>query len=256
MATDTLLRRITSHADLLDLTGADPFVRWGIPDPLTGEVLAGRGAVAVERCGRRGRGLWVFPHSGGGSAQVRELLESLAGVVDELGITGISLPQQYADQLAAVYDLGDGGEWDWMWTTRIPPVVPSEDQLVSLDDTADADELTELSTAHSPTAEGDPGTGRTRLWLGVRTPTGELVAAGAMQLLDSGAPHLAGIVTHGAHRGHGLGRAVTAGLTRHAIAEHGVCTLGMYSANPPARALYHGLGYATAYAWHSRRLAG
>lgn len=62
-------------------------------------------------------------------------------------------------------------------------------------------------------------------------------------------------MTDVALRGRGLGRAVTAGLTRWAIARHGVCTLGMYSDNPPARALYLGLGYRTAYAWHSRRLA-
>ncbi|WP_114907661.1 GNAT family N-acetyltransferase [Ornithinimicrobium murale] len=256
MTPDTLLRSITSHADLLDLTGGDPFVRWGIPDPLTGVVLAGRGAVAVERWGRRGRGLWVFPHSGGDRHAVRELLESLTTPVAELGITGISLPQEYADLLAEAFELGDGGEWDWMWTTQVPPLVRGEDQLVTLDDTADAEELGELSRVHSPTGEGEPGTGVTSLWLGIRSAEGELVAAGAMQALESGAPHLAGIVTHADHRGLGLGRAVTAGLTRHAVAAHGVCTLGMYSANPPARRIYNDLGYQTAYAWHSRRLAG
>lgn len=255
MTPDTLLRRITSHADLLDLTGGDPFVRWGIPDPFTGEVLAGHGAVAVERFGRRGRGLWVFPHSGGGEVAIRDLLEALGGRVADLGTASISVPQEYADQLAATFALGSGGEWDWMWTDREPPAALHEDRLITLDDTDDAAELESLATAHSPTGEGDPGTGRTKLWLGLRAPDGELLAAGAMQTLESGAPHLAGIVTHADHRGRGLARAVTAGLTRHAVAEHGVCTLGMYSANPPARAIYYGLGYHTAYAWHSRRLA-
>ncbi|WP_109471504.1 GNAT family N-acetyltransferase [Ornithinimicrobium cavernae] len=257
MAPETLLRSITAHAELLALSADDPFVRWGIPDPLTGAVLANHGAVAVERLGRRGRGLWVLPHSGGGRAAVRDLLGALAlGPVEELGVTGISLPQPYAAELAQTFALGPGGEWDWMWTTRVPPVVPHEDRLVVLDDNRDAPELSALSTVHSPTGEGDPGTGRTGLWLGIRTPDGELVAAGAMQSLESGAPHLAGIVTHAEHRGRGLGRAVTAGLTRHAVAEHGVCTLGMYSDNPPARAVYLALGYRTACAWHSRRLAG
>ncbi len=255
VASDTLLRNITSHPDLLELCGGDPFVRWGIPDPFTGAVLAGPGAVAVERFGRRGRGLWVFPHSGGHSVAIRDLLEALGGPVAERGITGISVPQEYADQLAATFELGSGGEWDWMWTDQAPPPVLFEDRLITLDDTRDAAELEALSAVHSPTGEGDPGTGRTDLWLGIRTPEGQLVAAGAMQSLESGAPHLAGIVTHTDHRGLGLARAVTAGLTRHAVDEHGVCTLGMYSANPPARAIYYGLGYQTAYAWHSRRLA-
>lgn len=256
------LRAITRHADLLELCGGDPFVRWGLPDPLTGPVLAGRGAVAVERYGRHGRSLWVFPYAGG-SDSVREILDSLRSPVAELRITGISVPQEYADELAKTFQLGPGGDWDWMWTTQTPPSdIPGEEHLLVLDDAADAAEIAALSAAHSPTAEGNPGTGSTVLWLGLRSsvsgeelgPTGELVAVGGMQTLESGAPHLAGIVTHSEHRGHGLGRAVTAGLTRHAVREHGVCTLGMYSANPPARALYYGLGFQTAHAWHSRRI--
>jgi len=250
------LREVSDHEALLELTEHDPFVRWGVPDPLAGTVLAGAGAVAVERVGRRGRGMWVIPHSGGGAAGIRALLEDLGrGPVERLGITHLSVPQEYAGELAATFQTEGGGDWDWMWTVTDPAPVPYEDELITLDDTADADELSDLSTVHSPTGEGDPGTGRTHLWLGLRSPDGVLVAAGAMQFLESGAPHLAGIVTHTDHRGRGFGRAVTAGLTRHAIASHGVCTLGMYSANPPARRVYLGLGYRTAYAWHSRRLA-
>ena len=265
MNPDTSLLTVASHAELLALTDHDPFVRWGIADPLPGRSLATEGAVAVERFGRRGRGLWVFPHSGGGASSMRALLRQLRGPALEMGTTGISVPQAYAGELAEAFDLGPGGEWDWMWTTQHPPAsIPGEEHLVVLDDTRDAEEIAALSTVHSPRGEGDPGTGRTQLWLGLRSsagthprlgPDGELVAVGAMQSLESGAPHLAGIVTHVEHRGRGLGRAVTAGLTRAAITTYGVCTLGMYSDNPPARAIYVGLGYRTAYAWHSRRIA-
>ncbi len=248
------LREIGTHADLLKLTGGDPFVRWGIPDPLSGAALANDGAVAIERFGRRGRGMWVFPvASGGGMDDIRDLLEQLAaGPVRDLAITGISVPQGYQGLLDETFGSGPSGDWDWMWTAEAPPQVSLEDRLIQLDDTADAEELTALASTHSPTGEGDPGTGRTQLWLGLRNTRGELTAAGAMQLWESGAPHLAGIVTHADYRGQGLGRAVTAGLTRHAVAEYGVCTLGMYSDNAPARAVYTGLGYRTAYAWHSR----
>ncbi|QDO88914.1 hypothetical protein FNH13_11735 [Ornithinimicrobium ciconiae] len=265
MPTDTRLRSLASHAELLELTQGDPFVRWGIPDPLPGVVLATDGAVAVERFGRRGRGLWVFPHSGGGTEAIRALLGGLGGPMAELQTAAISIPQEYAAQLAEAFPLGTGGEWDWMWTTRTPPRgIPGESDLIVLDDTDDAAEIAALSTAHSPSGEGGPGTGRTRLWLGLRSTgtgadrrlaaSGELVAVGAMQSLESGVPHLAGIVTHGSHRGRGLARAITAGLTRSALTSHGVCTLGMYSDNPSARAVYTGLGYRTAHAWHSRRI--
>lgn len=247
------LREISAHAELLELTGGDPFVRWGIPDPLAGYVSANDGAVAVERFGRRGRGLWVFPFAAGGTDDIRDLLDQLAaGPVRDLAITGISVPQGNEVLIDETFGPGPSGNWDWMWTTDAPPRVDLEDRLIPLDDTADADELAALASAHSPTGEGDPGTGRTQLWLGLRNARGELAAAGAMQLWESGAPHLAGIVTHADYRGQGLGRAVTAGLTRHAVAEYGVCTLGMYSDNAPARAVYTGLGYRTAYAWHSR----
>ena len=47
----------------------------------------------------------------------------------------------------------------------------------------------------------------------------------------------------------------TAELTRGAIAEHGWCTLGMYSDNPIARDLYTDLGYTIAAEWTSGALA-
>jgi predicted GNAT family acetyltransferase len=65
---------------------------------------------------------------------------------------------------------------------------------------------------------------------------------------------LAGITVHERARGTGLGLAVTARLTREAVAEAGVCTLGMYSRNDVARRLYTGLGYGDTHAWSSRRL--
>src|SRR5699024_4356157 len=133
-APDTALRSITSHAELLTLTDGDPFVRWGLPEPLSGRALATRGAVAVERFGRRGRGLWVFPHSGGAAPAIRDLLGQLPGPVQQWQSRSISLPQEYAEELAAVFDVGDGGDWDWMWTTTDPPEVPREDELVILDD--------------------------------------------------------------------------------------------------------------------------
>jgi ribosomal protein S18 acetylase RimI-like enzyme len=248
-------RRVTAYAELLELTGGDPYVRWGVPDPLAGEVLAVPGAVAVERRGRR-HGLVVIPTPGDDPARgVDRMLAAIAGEghVERLGLTSLSVPQEWAPLLAARFELDGGGDWDWMWATTTPDRVPGEERLVELDDRADADELIELA-AHSPRGEGEPGTGVSELWLGIRDDRGRLVAAGAMQRLPSGAPHLAGIVVATDLRGRGLGAAVTAGLTRAGLADSGVCTLGMYSDNDPARRVYLRLGYRTAWAWCSRRL--
>lgn len=258
VSADRPLRPVHSHRDLVGLTHGDPFVRWGVPDPFQGVVLAGRGAVAVERMSTRRHGMWLIPlPDPDPESGLDDLLSRLRGEdrVARLGVRGLSVPQPYAGVLAAHFDLAGGGEWDWMWTTTAPGPTPGEEDLVELDDRADAAELTDFSIRHSPTGEGDPGTGLTRLWIGLRDRSGALVAAGGVQHLASGAPHLAGIVVHGSHRGRGLGRAVTAALTRRALTTHEVCTLGVYSANRSALALYRALGYRTAYAWHSRTLA-
>jgi predicted GNAT family acetyltransferase len=70
----------------------------------------------------------------------------------------------------------------------------------------------------------------------------------------AGHPLLAGITVHPSARATGLGLAVTAALARAAIADSGVCTLGMYSDNDVARRVYHGLGFSGDHLWSSRRL--
>ena len=92
--------------------------------------------------------------------------------------------------------------------------------------------------------------------VGVRDDTGRLVACGVREPNVAGWPMLFGITVHPDERGTGLGLAVTAHLTREAVRERGVCTLGMYSHNHVARRLYRGLGYAGDHLWSSRRLAG
>lgn len=251
-------RPVASHAELLDLTHDDPYVRWGVPDPLPGSCLQLGDAVAVERRGRR-HGFVVWPRPGGAdpARSVADLLTALRseGHLSRTGVGSLSVPQAYGAVLAGRYRLGPGGDWDWMWTTTAPPVQPYEHRLVELDDTADAEEIDRFSRHHSPRGEGDAGTGRAVRWMGLRERDGALAAVGAMQRLPSGIPHLAGIVTAGERRGQGLGAAVTAGLTRAALDAHPACTLGVYSDNPVARALYGRLGYRTAHAWCSRAIA-
>lgn len=250
-------RPIASHGELLALTQGDPYVRWGVPDPLPGTCLQLGDAVAVERRGRRhGFVVWPRPGAADPTTSVGDLLTALGaeGHLRRTGVRSLSVPQAYGALLADRYRVGPGGDWDWMWTTTAPPVRPHEHRLVELDDTADAQEIDRFSRLHSPRGEGQAGIGRAVLWLGLRDPDGALAAVGAMERLPSGIPHLAGIVTAGQRRGEGLGATVTAGLTRAALDANPACTLGVYSDNPAARALYGRLGYRTAHAWCSRAI--
>jgi ribosomal protein S18 acetylase RimI-like enzyme len=247
----TLALQVTTYQELLALSGGDPYVRYGVPDPLRGAAFHRQGAIAVERKGRLRHGLAAF----GPQQALDRLLDALveADVFDGLGLRSLSVPQGLEHVAERHLDLGDGGRWDWMWTTSEPPAGPADHLVITLDDEEDAADIAALTAAHSPTAEGYPGTGASERWVGIRED-GRVVAAGALQRLESGAAHLAGIVVDPARRGHGYGRAVTAALTGWAVRREGVCTLGMYSDNPAARHIYTTLGYRTAYAWDSRRL--
>lgn len=275
------MHRLTTHAELLEASGGDPWVRWVVDPALPGEVWVHADIALVQRLGVR-PGFWVAPLRSGmprrtarGSlpevlealgedglrheaAQVREALVALrdGGHLQRLRSLAVSVPQEHAPVVHEVLDLAGGGDWEWMWTGQAPPRLPLEEQVVVLDDTLDAEELTAFSHRHNPRVWTSIGTGQVARWVGLRDGTGALRAVGGAEREDSGAAHLAGIVTATDQRGQGLGSVVSAALTRWAVAERGVCTLGMFSDNATARRVYHRLGYRTARAWHSRRLAG
>lgn len=265
--------RLTRHADLLALSGGDPWVRWVVPDPLPGEVWVHEGVALVQRLGER-PGFWVAPLSGmprpggGGSvlgseasgaterARVRAALVALrdGGHLPRLGARAVSVPQEHAALAHEVLDLGAGGEWEWMWTTMEPETDDRERDVIPLDDRRDAAELEDFTRAHNPRVWTQIGTGRVHHWVGLRDGAGRLVAIGGAEREATGVAHLAGIVTAREHRGTGLATVVSAALTRWAVAERGVCTLGVFSDNLAARRVYARLGYRTARAWHSRHL--
>ena len=264
------LRRV-DRAALLGLAGPDPWVRWALGDPLTGEAVVGDGVAVVQRPGGR-PGAWVLPlrpHLPPGArpagaaleqegAAMVSALRSVVGadLLEVWGARSASVPQEHAAAARSVLDLAaEGGDWEWMWTQDSPAPVPGEERLVELDDAADAEELKAFSTAHNPREWTPIGEGHVVRWVGVRATDGSLLAVGGAELTDAGVPHLAGIVTATHARGRGWGAAVTACLTRWAVDRHGVSTLGMFSDNVPARRLYARLGYRTARAWHSRMLA-
>lgn len=169
-------------------------------------------------------------------------------------LAGISVERHREPTLHDHFVVGAGGDWDWWWSTVAPPRTPGEDLVVALDDTADAAALTALNELGNPTAESEPGTGRTEMWAGVRDERdgSRIIAAAALHRSRTGHGVLTGIVVDPAHRGHGLGRAVTAALTRRCIEADGVATLGMYADNDTARSLYTSLGYRVAHEFSSR----
>lgn len=254
------LRPASGRQELLTLSGGDPYLRWSVSEAQADAALIGPNTVAIERIRHHDRrSLVIVPLPGHTAADVDVTLAAVAEVVTGRGLNGISVPQAYGDLLASRYPIGTGGNWDWMWTTAFPQGAPpprpeGDRRVVRLDDSADAAELSTFAHANNPRVWTEIGTGKVDLWLGIRGADGELEAIGGAELEDSGVPHLAGIVTDSRYRNTGLGTLVSAALTQWALTHHGVCTLGMFSDNGPARTLYRRLGYRTAHAWFSRRL--
>lgn len=247
--------RIRSKEALLDAVQHDVFVRCEIPDdPPVLAWVSGGSAVMVRRRHTGQRGLAAV----GAADDLVRLLRHVTDGPDRCllaGLHSVTLPRSVWETVAPHLAVRPGGgTWDWMWTDREPDQ-PPDPRLVELDDTGDAAALQALNARDSPTAESEPGSGRTEVWLGVRTPDGTIAAAGALHRTAAGAPHLAGVVVAREHRGQGLGAAVTAGLTRAALVADGpvtgVCTLGMYAGNDTARRLYRRLGYRTAQSFTS-----
>lgn len=250
------MRLARSHLELVDAVGGNPCVRYEIPDDLPYPAWISGSSAVMMRTSHTGRlGL-----AGVGSAEdIVGLIAELAGTGALSGIASVTMPRSEIDTIAAHLRLtGEGGNWDWLWTTAAPPANDAEIPVVELNDAADATELRALNARGLPEAESEPGSGRTELWLGVRGTAGRLVAAGALHRTAAGAPHLAGIVVDPDHRGAGLGAAILGALTRAALARPGrvagVSTLGMDADNTSARRLYHRLGYRTAMQFASRRI--
>lgn len=249
-------RQVEDHAALLALTDGDAWVRWAVPRPLDGLALTTGEAVAVERRGRRrGWWLWPLPPARRPGRAVAAALQALREEGRLAAAQSVSVPRDWAAVRDRLVPTGDGGDWEWMWTGTAPAAVPGEEHLVELSDRGDAEEIMTFARTHSPRTWADAGSGRTELWLGLRDAAGRLRAVGGMERLDTGAPHLTGIVIGTAERRQGLGRVVTAALARRAIDDSGVCTLGVYADNVAAVALYHQLGFRTAHAWSTRSVA-
>ena len=235
--------RELSVAELADLAGEVPFVRWGVG---VGNVARAwtapqGGPVAVERYRRAyGTSLTVV---GDPDAAVRVA----ARLAPRLAVGSVTLPR------AAVVPDGvgfgpdaAGVRWEWMWTDAEPPPVPGEERVVELDGDSAAvrSELAAFLAAHSPGHSAEPGDEHTRVWLGVRAPDGDLLACLALYQAVPGVDLMASVAVAAGARGQGLGLAIAAAGTRRMLREGSpVATVDLYTDNAAARALYRRLGY-------------
>lgn len=166
------------------------------------------------------------------------------------GANGVSLPRTMEDLGGLLGQVG--GRWEWMWTTEIPEGDGAE--LVELPESA-GDEILDVLDEHNPGTDALPFARPGQRWVGARSAGGDLLGVGCGEEEYSGTPVLTGITVAPSARGRGLGREITAELTRGAISTHGWSTLGMYSHNDTARGVYLGLGYQVGARWTSGRLA-
>jgi GNAT superfamily N-acetyltransferase len=169
--------------------------------------------------------------------------------VDEAGAAPWRVSVEQPAVLPPAWHRPASHEWHWMLTTR--PARRRVSRGVEVLTAADAAAVDELLDAANPHSFARPGVPGVAAWLGIRD--GErLLAAGALQRMHDGTLHLRGVGVRPEARGQGLGTALSAALTDHALLHgSGVATLGVYSDNAAALAVYSRLGYRVAVTFTS-----
>lgn len=224
--------REVSGAELL-ATYDDPFVRHQTdPDRIT-HAYVGGGATWIES-------LSHLPGHHGRNALGLGTAEGLAGLLARIDVRAgrASIPVAVAAALPRRWRPEPVKHWHWM-ATRTRPDLPD----LPVEEVGDPDEVNALLDAHAPDAHVRPGSPRVECWLGVRA-AGGLVALGALQRQHDGTGHLRAVTVAADLRGGGIGGGLSAALTRRALdGPSGLATLGVYTDNAPAMAVYRRLSY-------------
>jgi RimJ/RimL family protein N-acetyltransferase len=225
---------LTSRSEFLAATGDDPFIALYSQERLS----------AYQR-----DDAWVWVSEGpwgpltagiGDPAVVLELLAEL----HRAGLTVGRRLHAPRTSWAAVLERFDAkyfGEWDQMWSTTPPPVVPGEETVELLPREA-APEIDKLLDETLPDSSTRPGDEQVRAWYGIREQ-GRLIAVAADRSRNLG--FLAGIAVAPDRQGRGLGAAVTVALTRRLFREYATVSLAVMSDNERAIALYERLGFTS-----------
>ena len=176
-----------------------------------------------------------------------DLAALTAEVADVIGAPGrISVPVASIGALPEKWRPHRVKQWHWMATRSSPPA-PS----IPVEEVTAAHEVDALLDAFAPDAHARPGSPRVEAWLGVREG-GELLAVGALARHHARTGHLRAVTVVPEARGHGIGRELSAALTRRALeGGSGVATLGVYTDNAPAVTVYRRLDYAVVHTFAS-----
>ena len=231
-----------SAAEVLVATGHDPVARSSLRRPLV-RGWAGEGATAW---------LGVDPDDRTPYLSTLGTPPAVAALLTELlpelpPRQRVTVPRGTPAHLPAWVGM-DGTDWDFRWLDAPPPAQPGEERVAPVDD---EQAVKALLAASSPTASAQPGDTAVRRWVGIYDGD-ELIVCAADTSGATGVGHLSSIAVHPDARGRGLGKAVTAALTRLLFQEgNDLVTLGMYADNATGRALYDALGYVDAHRFTS-----
>ncbi|WP_353953539.1 GNAT family N-acetyltransferase [Knoellia sp. S7-12] len=237
------VERLSSREALVVASGGHPVIRYdtgaGLLLPSLG--LTGTSAVAwAQTWPDERRGVQLL----GSHDELAALLASpsFPEWFTEHDPVHVTAPRDSYAAVDGVLPVRGGNTWDWMWTVTPSATLPAEARVERiLDDERDA--LVEFLRLHNPTTHATPFARPTQQWVVVRDDSGLLIGSGCSEPGNARIPLLGGITVDTAHRGRGLGAAITAYLTREAIERTGASSLGVFEDNPLARRLYERLGY-------------
>ncbi|ADG74707.1 GCN5-related N-acetyltransferase [Cellulomonas flavigena DSM 20109] len=133
--------------------------------------------------------------------------------------------------------------WDRLSADVAPVAQPGEDVVAPLDLVVAEQDVLACLVAANPASRARPGAPDDLGWWGVRDGA-RLVGVVGTAARPDGAVFLHGLGVVASHRGRGLGRALTAAVTRRALNDGAPwVSLHMYADNVPARRLYDALGF-------------
>lgn len=242
-----------TKGDLLALAGGHPVVECEVDASSTRGVglrsETGWAALVLRPTRTHGTPVDVL---GDDAATIVSLLTEppTARWLDDHRASGATITRPHAPEVITALGTDPAAYTDWEWLVTTRPPAPPAHAVENLDETC-REEITSFLAKHSPRSDGRPFAWPGQQWLGVRDPRGQLLGVGCRDWSLGGYPKLTGIATASARRGEGIGRSVTAALTRHALDESSMCTIEHYSDNVVAARLYRDMGFDQAVEWRS-----
>ena len=226
----------------------DPWVRHQTDPEAVVSAYADGGAVVIELRNRLPGGSGTMAVALGGPDDLAGLLRQ----VHDRGVTPSRLivPTAALDVVPPAWRPDPVRHWHWMLCRNEPPA-----PAAPVEEVTDPAEVDALLDAHQPDAHSRPGSPGIEAWLGIRD-AGRLVAVGALRRQVDGTGNLGAVTVEAAARGLGLGSALSAALTRRALAGRSrTATLGVYTDNAPALAVYGRLGYEVVHTFSAGPLS-